>query len=241
MGVAVHTPAVDVSDEAALRAFLDRYAAEGWPPIRGVIHAAVALDNQLAGAMDARSLQHGHALEAAGARSCWTGCCRTSTFSSCSRRSARFCRIRASPTTRPPMPGSMRWRRIGGREGAPAMSIAWGPWENAGLALGEAGERAVVEMGRLGIQAIPTRARRCPVPWLCGAPAATVVVMPADWARFQQVRSGRPGALFRALLAGLLARRAEAVGLGRPTGEASAPSNGGRCSNVQCGVRLGMC
>ena len=51
MGVAVHTPAVDVGDEAALRRFLDSYAAEGWPPIRGVIHAAVALNNGLAGAM----------------------------------------------------------------------------------------------------------------------------------------------------------------------------------------------
>ena len=45
----MHVAAVDVSDETQLRAFLDRYTAEAWPPIRGVIHAAGSLDNHLAG------------------------------------------------------------------------------------------------------------------------------------------------------------------------------------------------
>lgn len=46
MGVSVHLAAVDASDEAQLRAFLDTYEAEGWPPIRGVIHAAGVMQYQ---------------------------------------------------------------------------------------------------------------------------------------------------------------------------------------------------
>jgi phthiocerol/phenolphthiocerol synthesis type-I polyketide synthase B len=201
MGVAVHTPAVDVSDEGALRSFLDHYAAEGWPPIRGVIHAAVALNNRLAGAMDA------------------------GTFDSVVRSKMRSAQLLdrllpdldlfvlfSSIGAFLPHPGVANYAAANAgldalaqdrqARGLPALSIAWGPWENAGLALGEAGERAIVEMGRLGIQTIPTQRAAALFGWLCGGSAATVAVMRADWARFQQVRSGRPGLLFQALLAG---------------------------------------
>ncbi|MBL8166328.1 MAG: SDR family NAD(P)-dependent oxidoreductase, partial [Anaerolineae bacterium] len=46
LGVSVHLAAVDVGDEAQLRAYLDTYQAEGWPPIRGVIHAAGVMQYQ---------------------------------------------------------------------------------------------------------------------------------------------------------------------------------------------------
>ena len=51
LGVAVHIAAVDVSDETQLRAFLDRYKSEAWPPIRGVFHAAGTLNDQLASSL----------------------------------------------------------------------------------------------------------------------------------------------------------------------------------------------
>ena len=40
LGASVHLAAVDVADEAALREFLETFRREGWPPIRGVVHAA---------------------------------------------------------------------------------------------------------------------------------------------------------------------------------------------------------
>jgi NAD(P)-dependent dehydrogenase (short-subunit alcohol dehydrogenase family) len=40
LGASVHLGAIDVADEGALRAFLDVFRREGWPPIRGVVHAA---------------------------------------------------------------------------------------------------------------------------------------------------------------------------------------------------------
>lgn len=39
MGVSVTLAAVDVTKEAQLNGFLEQYRLEGWPPIRGVIHA----------------------------------------------------------------------------------------------------------------------------------------------------------------------------------------------------------
>ncbi|MFJ8579617.1 type I polyketide synthase [Micromonospora sp. NPDC093277] len=40
LGASVHLESVDVADEAAMRDLLTRYDREGWPAIRGVIHAA---------------------------------------------------------------------------------------------------------------------------------------------------------------------------------------------------------
>lgn len=52
-GVSVHAPAVDVGDESALREFLDTYAREQWPPIRGVVHLAGVLEDRSLEQMDA--------------------------------------------------------------------------------------------------------------------------------------------------------------------------------------------
>jgi myxalamid-type polyketide synthase MxaE and MxaD len=40
MGASVHLASVDVGDEAGLTEFLENFTREGWPPIRGVFHAA---------------------------------------------------------------------------------------------------------------------------------------------------------------------------------------------------------
>ncbi|HEX7243373.1 MAG TPA: type I polyketide synthase [Longimicrobiaceae bacterium] len=47
-GVSVHTAAVDVADATALSRLLDRFQAEGWPPIRGVVHLAGVVCDRLA-------------------------------------------------------------------------------------------------------------------------------------------------------------------------------------------------
>jgi NAD(P)-dependent dehydrogenase (short-subunit alcohol dehydrogenase family)/acyl carrier protein len=53
MGATVHNVAVDVTDEAELNDFLQRYQDEGWPPVRGVIHSAGQVQDQLLNQMDA--------------------------------------------------------------------------------------------------------------------------------------------------------------------------------------------
>lgn len=57
-GASVHLAPVDVGDEAALRSFFETFTQEGWPPIRGVVHAAglghlVTLQNMDRAALEA--------------------------------------------------------------------------------------------------------------------------------------------------------------------------------------------
>ncbi len=45
LGASIHHAAVDVSNEAELSAYLAAFRSEGWPPIRGVIHAAAVVQD----------------------------------------------------------------------------------------------------------------------------------------------------------------------------------------------------
>lgn len=47
LGASVHVAAVDVADPSELATFLETYRSEGWPAIRGVVHAAGVLHDQL--------------------------------------------------------------------------------------------------------------------------------------------------------------------------------------------------
>jgi acyl transferase domain-containing protein/acyl carrier protein len=40
LGAGVTVEALDIADDTAVREFVERYEAEGWPPIRGVVHTA---------------------------------------------------------------------------------------------------------------------------------------------------------------------------------------------------------
>jgi hypothetical protein len=46
MGASVHLAPVDVADENQLVSFFDVFEREGWPRIRGVVHAAGTLNDR---------------------------------------------------------------------------------------------------------------------------------------------------------------------------------------------------
>jgi NAD(P)-dependent dehydrogenase (short-subunit alcohol dehydrogenase family)/acyl carrier protein len=56
MGAAVHLATVDLANEAALREYLDGFRREGWPPIRGVFHAAAVAHNSLVAHLEGAAL-----------------------------------------------------------------------------------------------------------------------------------------------------------------------------------------
>jgi myxalamid-type polyketide synthase MxaE and MxaD len=56
-GVTVRLVSADVADEAAVAALLEQLSAEGWPPIRGVVHAAGVIADRLIADMDGESLR----------------------------------------------------------------------------------------------------------------------------------------------------------------------------------------
>jgi NAD(P)-dependent dehydrogenase (short-subunit alcohol dehydrogenase family)/acyl carrier protein len=51
-GASVQPVALDIADEAELRAFLDQYQREGWPPIKGVMHTAAVIEDRLIAQLD---------------------------------------------------------------------------------------------------------------------------------------------------------------------------------------------
>ncbi|ABX04516.1 MAG TPA: type I polyketide synthase [Herpetosiphon sp.] len=52
LGASIHVASIDVSDEEQLAMFLAEYQQQGWPPIRGVIHSAGLIKDQLLMRMD---------------------------------------------------------------------------------------------------------------------------------------------------------------------------------------------
>ncbi|UQA57015.1 type I polyketide synthase [Polyangium aurulentum] len=57
LGASVHLVALDVGDEAGLRAFLAAFQREAWPPIRGVVHAAAVVHDRTVSNLDEATLQ----------------------------------------------------------------------------------------------------------------------------------------------------------------------------------------
>src|SRR5690606_31025961 len=64
MGAAVHIASIDVGDAQQLAAFLERYRAERWPAIRGVIHCAGVMRTGVRGHEAFASMVQGKAVGA---------------------------------------------------------------------------------------------------------------------------------------------------------------------------------
>jgi acyl transferase domain-containing protein/acyl carrier protein len=147
-GVTVVTGRLDVADEAELRTLLDE-AAAALPPLRGIVHAAGVLDDGLVGELSAerfRSVMRGK-VEGARLLDRLTA-----------DRSLDFFVLFSSVAAVLGSPGQGNYaaanamldalaveRRARGKQ---ALSIAWGPWAEIGLAAAEAnrGER-IAERG----------------------------------------------------------------------------------------------
>jgi acyl transferase domain-containing protein/acyl carrier protein len=56
LGASVYLASVDVADEGQLSAFVNEYRSEGWPPIRGVVHAAGMVQDGLLLQLDRSAL-----------------------------------------------------------------------------------------------------------------------------------------------------------------------------------------
>jgi myxalamid-type polyketide synthase MxaE and MxaD len=197
-GAAVHVAQADVSDESQLRAFLDRWSAQGWPPIRGAFHAVGAFQNQLAGTMDRDAFAAVVRPKLGGAQLLDRLLPNLDLF-------VLFSSIGGFL----PQPGQANYAAANAgldalaldrrARGLPALSVAWGVWEGIGLVRGAAGGANVAEMSRQGIHPFAPEAAVEVLSWLCGCEAASVAVVPADWAAFAKARAGRMPALFREL------------------------------------------
>ncbi|MCA9872613.1 MAG: HAD-IIIC family phosphatase [Anaerolineales bacterium] len=134
-GAAIHTTAVDIGDAEQLAAFLADYAAEGWPPVRGVIHAAGVLADRSLLNMDDASFSEVFPAKARGAWHLHTLLGDApldffvlfSSFAGMTGSAGQANYAAANDY----LISLAHWRQA---KGLPALVINWGAWADAGMA-----------------------------------------------------------------------------------------------------------
>ena len=195
-GLSVHIATIDVSDEEQLREFLHRYKADAWPPIRGVIHAAGTLDDQLASSLSRADFDALLGPKLRGAQHLDRLLPDLDLFVLVSSIGAFM-----------PQPGQANYAAANAAldaiahdrcgRGLPALSIGWGVWENTGLVKGETGQRNVIELARRGIGTLSVERGAKIFAWLCSRRELHVTVLPIDWNKFRRTRAGRNSPIFK--------------------------------------------
>jgi len=193
-GVAIHVACVDVSDESALRAFLDSYHAEAWPPIRGVIHAAGVVDDCLTNSISPAHFSKTLAPKLKGAQHLDRLLPDLDVFA-----------LMSSMATFLPHSGQANYaaanagldalalnRRV---RGVPATSICWGAWEDTGMMKGS-GAQKLAELAREGIQTMPPPQAAGLLTWLCASGEPSVTALRIDWSLFKRARIARNHPIF---------------------------------------------
>lgn len=198
-GVAVHVLTADVGNESELAATLAEYAAEGWPPIRGVIHAVGLLENALVRDMSAASFERVVAPKLRGAlhldrllpdAELFVLVSSTGGFLAQAGQ-ANYAAANAG------LDAIAHDRRARGRH---ALSIAWGVWENTGIVRAESAARGVDEMRRQGVQPFTPARGASLFRWLLRRDDPMVAVLPIDWSAFYRSRADRSPSLYGPLI-----------------------------------------
>jgi phthiocerol/phenolphthiocerol synthesis type-I polyketide synthase B len=194
-GVAIHLAAVDVSDEAALSAFLNCYKSEAWPPIRGVIHSAGAVDDCLV-----------HSISKARFDALLGPKLRGAQYLDRLLPDLDLFALMSSMTTFLPHSGQANYAAANAgldalalnrrARGVPATSIGWGVWEDTGLIKDVSGEQKTEILRRPGISVIPAARAADLFALLCQSGETVAAVLPIDWAEFRRVRGARSYPIF---------------------------------------------
>ena len=155
-GANVHVGAVNVADEAALREWLERYAAEAWPPVRGVFHCAGVIDDRLIVDMDPESVRRVAAPKEGGALNLahlleGAPLDFLILFSSAGALMGGIgqANYAAANAFLDGLAHALRAR------GVPATSLNWGFWDGLGLATTPGGERVVAHLRKSGFLPLP--------------------------------------------------------------------------------------
>ena len=216
-GVAIHTAAVDVSDELALRTFLDRYNAEAWPPICGVIHAVGALDDCLAHSLSETRFNTLLIPKLRGAQHLDRLLPQLDFFVLISS-AASFLAQTGQANYAAANAGLDALARDRRARGLPAVSVGWSVWEDTGLMKGDSGALKLAELSRQGVRAIPPMRGVGLFGLLCQSEEPAVAVAPIDWTTFKRTHVARSHPIF----ADAMAAAEEAA---RPQDEAEASSS----------------
>jgi len=187
MGACVHLASVDVADEGKLSGYLEEFRAEGWPPIRGVVHAAGVLEDGLLVQLDAAELNTVLRPKVMGG---WL-----------LHRLLRdnpldFFVLFSSAGSVLGQPGQGNYAAANAfldalahhrqAQGRPALSINWGAWAGEGFADSVGGKRLAARLALLGISSIAPKQALEILGQLLGQSASQVVVVPVNWKRYRE-------------------------------------------------------
>lgn len=211
LGANVHVESLDVADEEALRAFLERFAAEARPPIRGIVHAAGVGD--VAPLLDLKpdELERHLRPKAAGAWALHRAFTNTAAsaqnpldffvlFSSTSSvLSSPF--VAGYAAANAFLDNLARLRRA---QGEPGQSVNWGIWSQTGMAAREAQATPGLSSGMGTLS--PAQALRV-FHRLLPQDAPQLAVVPVDWAAWGSRYRELSGS---AVLSALLGTRGQA-------------------------------
>jgi NAD(P)-dependent dehydrogenase (short-subunit alcohol dehydrogenase family)/acyl carrier protein len=187
MGASVLLASIDVSDEAELGAFLNDYRAEGWPPIRGVVHTAGVLDDGLLSELETESFHRVLRPKVAGS---WSLHQLLTDFP------IDFFVLFSSAGSLLGQPGQgnyaaanafldtlAHYRRA---QGLPALTINWGAWSDLGFANTSGGKRLTGHLASLGIESLPPHKALEVLRQLLEQHATQAVAVSVDWHKFRQ-------------------------------------------------------
>jgi NAD(P)-dependent dehydrogenase (short-subunit alcohol dehydrogenase family)/acyl carrier protein len=182
LGASVHVASVDVADETQLRTFLESFKREGWPPIRGVVHAAGVVEDRLLLKLDVAALQKVLRPKAIGG---WNlhrllgdvdHFVLFSSLGSLLGQPGQGNYAAANAF----LDALANYRRGQGQTG---LTINWGAWAGLGFAATSGGQRTLRSLAAQGIDSF-TPAQGLAILWrLLGQGLSQVAVMPVDWSR----------------------------------------------------------
>jgi myxalamid-type polyketide synthase MxaE and MxaD len=187
LGACVHLASVDVADEGELSSFLDEFRAEGWPPIRGVVHAAGVLQDGLLAQLDAVALNTVLRPKVMGG---WL------LHRLLQDDPLDLFILFSSAGSVLGQPGQGNYAAANAfldalahhrqAQGQPALSINWGAWAGEGFADSVGGKRLAARLALLGISSIVPKQALEILGRLLGQSATQVVAVPVNWKRYRE-------------------------------------------------------
>lgn len=180
-GASVHVATFDVADADDVEAYVEDFHAQGLPPIRGVIHAAGIVEDQLLLRLDDETFQRVLKPKVAGARALHEATKDLALdfftlFSSISSVLGQFGQAHYAAGNAY-MDNLALWRRA---QGLPATSINWGPWADVGM-FARLTEKS--KSGRSGVFPMTPEQALQAMERIQAAQPAQAIVVSADWAR----------------------------------------------------------
>ncbi|NWG15753.1 MAG: type I polyketide synthase [Chloroflexi bacterium] len=214
LGASVHLAVLDVAEEPQLRAFLEQYRREGWPPIKGVMHTAAVIEDRLISQLDRAAFPPVLRPKVIGSWLLHRLLDDVDFFVLFSSVGAVLGQTgQGNYAAANAFLDALAYYRRG--RGQSGLSINWGGWAELGLAMTSGAQRTIQYLEQQGINSFTPEQGIAALEYLMrrqldGVGAPQAAVMPVNWTQFREVRlAASQSRLLADLTAGTGARAAD--------------------------------